>query len=42
MEQSKASVLREKQFEVHEKEIKVALLRTMIRDFDNMIGQLEE
>ena len=42
MEQSKASVLRQKQFEVNEKETKVALLRTMIRDFDNMIGQLEQ
>jgi hypothetical protein len=42
MQQSKASVLRQKQFEVNEKETKVALLRTMIRDFDNMIGRLEE
>ena len=42
MEQSKASVLRQKQFSVNEKETKVALLRTMIKDFDNMIGQLEE
>jgi len=41
MEQSKASVLRQKQFEVNEKETKVALLRSMIRDFDNVIGQLE-
>jgi two-component system, cell cycle response regulator CtrA len=37
MEQSKASVLRQKQFEVYEEETKVALPRTMIRDFDNMI-----
>jgi len=42
MEQSKVSGLRQKQFEVNEKETKVALLRTMIRDFDNMIGQLEQ
>ena len=42
MEQSKASVLRQKQFEVNEKETKVALLWTMISDFDNMIGQLEQ
>jgi len=41
MEQSKASVLRQKQFEVNEKETKVALLRSMIRDFDNVIGRLE-
>ena len=41
MEQGKASVLRQKQFEVNEKETKVALLRRMIRDFDNVIGQLE-
>ena len=42
MEQSKASVLRQKQFEVNEKETKVALLRSMIRDFDNVIGRLEQ
>jgi hypothetical protein len=42
MEQNDASVLRRKQFEVNEKETKVALLRTMIRDFDSMIGQLEK
>ena len=42
MDESKASVLRQKQFEVNEKETKVALLTTMIRDFDNMIGQLQE
>jgi flagellar FliJ protein len=42
MKPSKASVLRQKQFEVNEKETKVALLRIMIRDFDNMICQLEE
>ena len=41
MEQSKASVLRQKQFEVNAKETKVALLRSMIRDFDNVIGRLE-
>ena len=41
MEQGKASVLRQKQFEVNEKETKVALLRSMIRDFDNVIGRLE-
>ena len=41
MEQGKASVLRQKQFEVNAKETKVALLRRMIRDFDNVIGQLE-
>jgi len=34
-------VLRQKQFEVNEKETKVALLRSMIRDFDNVIGRLE-
>ena len=42
MEQSETNVLRRKQFEVREKEIKVALLRTMIGDFDSMIGRLEE
>ena len=42
MDESKASVLRQKQFEVNEKETKVALLTTMIRDFDDMIGQLQE
>ena len=42
MEQSKVSGFRQKQFEVNERETKVALLRTMIRDFDNMIGQLEQ
>jgi len=42
MEQNKTSVLRQKQFEAKEKERKVALLSTMIRDFDNMIAQLEE
>jgi flagellar protein FliJ len=41
MEQSKASALRRKEFEANEKETRVALLGTMIRDFDNMIGQLE-
>ena len=34
-------MLRQKQFEVNAKETKVALLRRMIRDFDNVIGQLE-
>ena len=42
MEQSKARMLRQKQFEVNENETKVALLKTMIRDFDNVIGQLEQ
>ena len=42
MEQSETNVLRRKQFEASEKETKVALLRTMIGDFDSMIGQLEE
>jgi two-component system cell cycle response regulator CtrA len=37
MEQSKASVLGQKQFEVNDKETNVASLRTMIGDFDNMI-----
>lgn len=41
MEQSKASVLRRKQFEANEKETKIALLGTIIRDFDSMIAQLE-
>jgi hypothetical protein len=41
MEQSNASLLGRKQFEANEKETKVALLRTMIRDFESMIGQLE-
>src|SRR5262245_56719497 len=31
-----------KQFEAREKETKVALLRTMIGDFNSMSGQLEE
>ena len=35
-------MLRQKQFEVNENETKVALLKTMIRDFDNVIGQLEQ
>jgi len=42
MEQSKASLLGRKRFEANEKETKVALLRNMIGDFDNMIGQLEQ
>jgi len=42
MEQSKASLLGRKRFEANEKETKVALLRTMIGDFDNMIGRLEQ
>src|SRR5215467_16119446 len=42
MEQSDSNVLRRKQSEVSEKEIKVVLLRTMIGDFDNMIGRLEQ
>src|SRR5215467_14240659 len=42
MEQNDASALRRKQFEVNEKETKVALLQTMIREFDSMIAQLEE
>jgi hypothetical protein len=42
MEQSETNMLRRKQFEVSEKETKVALLRTMIRDFDSMIAQLKE
>jgi len=41
MEQSKASVERRKQFEANEKETRVALLGTIIRDFDSMIAQLE-
>jgi flagellar protein FliJ len=35
-----ANLLRRKQFEVSEKERRVALLGTMIRDFDNMIAEL--
>jgi len=42
MEQSETNVLRRKQFEASEKETKVALLRTMIRDFNSIIAQLEE
>ena len=42
MEQDKTNVLRRKQFEANEKETKVALLRTMINDFDSMIAQLDE
>lgn len=42
MEQSKASLLGRRQFEANEKKTKVALLRTMIMDFNSMIGQLEE
>ena len=34
-------LVRRKQFEVGEKEVKVALLETMIRDFDVMIADLE-
>lgn len=41
MEQSIASALRRKQFEANEKETRVALLGTIIRDFDTMIAQLE-
>ena len=41
MEQSKASVLRRKQFEASEKETRAALLGTITRDFDDMIAQLE-
>jgi len=41
MEQSKASLQRRKQFEANEKETRVALLGTIIRDFDSMIAQLE-
>jgi flagellar protein FliJ len=41
MDQRKASVLPGKQFEANEKETKVALLGTIIRDFDSMIAQLE-
>jgi flagellar protein FliJ len=40
MQESKASVLRRKQFEASEKETRVALLETMIRDFDITIAQL--
>ena len=42
MKQNKTSVLRRKQLEANEKETKVALLQTMIREFDSMIAQLEE
>jgi hypothetical protein len=42
MKQNKTSVFRRKQLEANEKETKVALLQTMIRDFDSMIAQLEE
>ena len=42
MEQDKTNVLRRKQFEANEKETKVALLRTMINDFDSIIAQLDE
>ena len=46
MEESNASgptwLLRRKQFEANEKGAKVAVLGTMIRDFDSMIAQLEE
>ena len=41
MEQSKASVLRRKQFEASEKETRAALLGTIVRDFDDMIAQLD-
>jgi len=41
MEQSETNVLRRKQFEASEKEMKVALLGSMIRDFDTMISDLE-
>ena len=41
MEQSGTNVLCRKQFEASEKETKVALLETMIRDFDVMIADLE-
>jgi flagellar protein FliJ len=37
MDQRKASVLPGKQFEANEKETKVALLGTIIRDFDSML-----
>jgi flagellar protein FliJ len=33
--------LRRKQFEASEKERRVALLGTMIRDFDNMVADLD-
>src|SRR5262245_19771912 len=42
MDQNEMGVRSRKQFEANEKETKVALLRTMIRDFDSMIAQLEE
>jgi flagellar protein FliJ len=41
MDQSKASGLPGKQFEANEKETKIALLGTIIGDFDSMIAQLE-
>ena len=41
MEHNNASLLGRKQFEANEKATRVALLRTMIRDFENVIGQLE-
>ena len=41
MEQSKVSVLGRKQLEAQEKETKVALLHTIMKDFDIMIAQLE-
>jgi len=41
MEQSKPSAEHRKQFEANEKETRVALLGTIIRDFDSMIAQLE-
>jgi hypothetical protein len=34
-------LVRRKQFGANEKETRVALLRTMIRDFDNMIADLD-
>jgi hypothetical protein len=41
MEQSKASVLRRKQFEANETETRIALLGTIIGDFEAMIAQLQ-
>ena len=41
MEQGNASVLRRKQLEANEKETRVAILGTIIRDFDSMIAQIE-
>src|SRR5215468_6263982 len=41
MEQNNASALRRKQFEANEKETRIALLGTIIRDFDSMIAQLD-